>query len=128
MRPAPWRLVEGLFQSSIGLYRVGHHLNNGVEMTVSPRVFRLAALLLCSVSVPAAAQSIWFTGSTTGCFYISNPCSPKSQDLISTLQFEGGSFDATTVDGKLQFGTASNNFGLFSLGARPTIYNGLNFL
>lgn len=95
---------------------------------VSSRLFGLAALCLCGTTGRAAAQEVRFSGSTTGCFFVSQSCTPKSEDMTSTLKFESGSFDGTTVDGKFQFGSATNNFGLFSLGSAPTIYDGMNFL
>jgi len=97
-------------------------------MVVKGRLLCLAVLCLSGTAAPAAAQGVRFSGTTTGCFFVTDPCTPVSEDMISTLKFESGAFDGTTVDGKFQFGSATNNFGLFSLGGAPTIYDGLSFL
>jgi len=97
-------------------------------MTVSHRVLGAAALCLAAVGAPASAQSIRFAGSTSGCFFYSDPCTPKSQDAVKGLRFRSGSFDATTVDGKYDFWGESNNFGVFGLLGDRSVYDGLNFL
>lgn len=80
----------------------------------------LAATLALAQST--SAQSVGFSGTTTGCFFTTGPCTPQSSATLIDLTYTGGSFSGATSNGMLVVGGASGNLGTFALGRTPASY------
>lgn len=85
----------------------------------------ICALLVGAVSLPAQAAGIQFAGATIGSFDGGAPGAAVSLDSLSYL---GGAFDVETAAGVANVGgTATDNFGAFSLDASNFVYTGHTF-
>ena len=61
------------------------------------------------------AQTVEFAGTTSGCFYTADICTPTAPASLLTLQFNSGSFDVNTVNGYVGIGGTAQNLGTMTL-------------
>ncbi|HSJ24275.1 MAG TPA: hypothetical protein VK929_06390, partial [Longimicrobiales bacterium] len=103
-------------------------MNTSLRARAAP-LFRVAGLVAALAAVPgvAAAQMVYFSGYTNGCFNCAAPAdnSAYQSDVLGGLTWENSQFEGTTVDGNLSIGNGASaqgvqnvdNFGSFYLTA-----------
>jgi len=104
---------------------------NFLQSLLRPRALALAAGTVAALASGAAsAQTVMFTGTTSGCFGVA--CAPLATDTSHGLTYTNSTFNASSSNGFLSIGDApntpnTNNLGSFRLTSAPFDYAGGTF-